>query len=65
LSDFFAHFSKTVRDINNLYQMLKIGVLRSTANSVIESKKTPTLRFETRQGKLWAEVFQFDAVASK
>jgi len=34
--------------------------------------KTPTLRFdcqslykETRQGALWAEVFQFDAVASK
>jgi len=38
---------------------------------VIESRKHPpsdliaSLYTETRQGALWAEVFQFDAVASK
>jgi len=50
----------------------KNGVLWSTTNYVIESRKHPpsdlTAGLYTKwlaRGRLWVEVFQFDAVASK
>ena len=84
-SDFFAHFSKTVRHINNLktdFKSVDIRLpdgkemvcfsLRSTTNYVIQARKHPpsdlTAGLYTKRlarGRLWAEVFQFDARSVK